>query len=239
MLCFSYAGGGASVYRTWPASLPPAVEICAIQLPGRESRLVEEPYDELAPVVRALAEALSPLLETRFVCFGHSLGGLVAFELARLLRRSALPQPDHLIVSGCVAPHLPDPEPPIHALPHDEFVRALRRFEGTPRAVLENEELIELILPGLRADFALTERYVYEPDAPLDVPITSFYGDADTAVTEAEAAAWRRETTREFALRRLPGGHFFLRTAQEELLAAVAATLAPLLHAAAASESVP
>ncbi|MGE5286591.1 MAG: thioesterase II family protein [Micromonosporaceae bacterium] len=230
VLCFPYAGGGASVYRTWPDLLPAEADVCAIQMPGRESRIREAPLRQLAPVVSTIAGAIRPLLDTRFVLFGHSLGALIAFELARELGRAGLPGPEHLFVSGRRAPQLASTEPPIHAKPAAEFIRAIRRLEGTPAEFLENPELLDLLLPTLRSDFAVGETYSYLPSRPLDVPLTAFYGHADKVATRADAAAWRHQTTRSFTLRGLPGGHFFLRTAQWQMLKAITADLLPLLR---------
>jgi surfactin synthase thioesterase subunit len=230
VICFPYAGGSASAYRTWPESLPAEAEVCAIQMPGRESRIREAALRDLAPLVSTIAGAVRPLLGTRFVLFGHSLGALIAFELARELRRAGLPKPAHLFVSGRRAPHLAPTEPPIHAKPEADFMRAVRRFGGTPAELLDNPQLLELLLPTLRSDFAVGENYVYRPALPLDAGITAFYGHADKAAAEADVAQWRHHTTGSFALHGLPGGHFFMRTAQPQMLTAIRADLLPLMR---------
>src|SRR5207244_548641 len=118
-------------------------------------------------LVQKLSQILLPYLNVPFALFGHSMGALISFELARQLRRQNDPQPVHLLISSCYAPHIPDPNPPIHALPESEFVEALRHLDGTPQEVLQDPELMQLVLPTLRADFALCETYVYTPEAPL------------------------------------------------------------------------
>jgi medium-chain acyl-[acyl-carrier-protein] hydrolase len=146
------------------------------------------------------------------------MGGLVSFELARLLRKKYGLNPAHLFVSGYRAPQVPDPDPPIHALPEPEFLEELRRLNGTPEAVLENAELMQLLLPALRADFAVIETYAYIPESPLDCPITAFGGLQDREVSCDDLEAWREQTNAAFSLQTLPGDHFFLHSAQPLLL---------------------
>lgn len=218
LFCFHYAGGGALVFRTWRDSLPHSVEVCAIKLPGRGMRLRESPFTQLQPLVQHLASALLPYLDKPFVFFGHSMGGLVSFELTRLLRREHGVSPVHLFVSGHRAPQVPDPDPPIHALPESEFLQELRRLNGTPEAVLKNAELMQLLLPTLRADFAVVETYGYTPELPLDCPITAFGGLQDREVSCDELEAWRVQTNASFVLEMFPGDHFFLHSAESLLL---------------------
>jgi medium-chain acyl-[acyl-carrier-protein] hydrolase len=230
MFCFPYAGGSASAYHMWPDDLPASVDLCAIQLPGRESRIAETPQRTIAAVMPAIAVALRPLLDIPAIFFGHSMGGLLAFELAREFRRSGYPEPACLLISGRQAPQLPNREPPIHEMPTPDFLRAIRKLEGIPAEVFEDEQLLELVLPTLRADFALIESYVYEPGTPLNMPISVFYGRDDIAVFRTDAAAWQEQTTSRFTLHDLPGGHFFFRTAHRQLLSEITTDLQPLLQ---------
>jgi medium-chain acyl-[acyl-carrier-protein] hydrolase len=223
LFCFPYAGGGASAFRGWADLVPPGIEICAIQLPGREERLKEAPLRALLPLTEQIAQATASLRDRPFAFFGHSMGGLVAFELARLLRQRREPLPRHLVVSGSGAPQLRDAEPRLSELSDPELVARLRRFEGTPEAVLESPELLELVLPSLRADFALRDDYVYDPQPPLAVPITVFGGEDDPDVGLAALGGWCALTEKRFHLRRFPGGHFYLRSQRAELLAAIVA----------------
>ncbi len=218
LFCFPYAGGGALSFRTWPNGLPTTVEVCAVELPGRGTRMRLAPFTRLEPLVEALAQALLPYLDKPFALFGHSMGGLVSFELARLLRREYGLLPVHLFVSGRRAPQVPDPDPPIHALPEPAFKEELRRLNGTPEAVLENKELMQLLIPILRADFAVLETYVYATEPPLECPITAFGGLQDCKVSCDRLEAWRNQTSASFALQMLPGDHFFLNSAQALLL---------------------
>ncbi|WP_277881879.1 thioesterase II family protein [Coleofasciculus sp. FACHB-542] len=218
LFCFPYAGGGALNFRTWSQGLPVGVEVCAVELPGRGKRILEAPFTQALPLVQAIAHALLPYLDKPFAFFGHSMGALVSFEVARLLRREYGMSPVHLFVSGRSAPQLPLQEPPIHSLPQPAFIEELRRLNGTPKAVLENVELMELLLPILRADFAVLETYVYAAEPPLQCPITAFGGLQDVKVSVDRLEAWRQQTSAKFSLQMLPGDHFFVQSAQPLLL---------------------
>jgi medium-chain acyl-[acyl-carrier-protein] hydrolase len=168
--------------------------------------------------VPALAEALEPQLKTPFVFFGHSMGAIINFELARHLRKEYGLSPLHLFVSGRRAPQVPPREPVTHDLPEPEFLRELSRLNGTPIEVLQDLELMQLVLPILRADFALCETYTYVDEPPLDCPISAFGGLRDRRVTRQDLEDWRAQTSSSYLLRMLPGDHFFLNTCQPLLL---------------------
>ncbi len=219
LFCFPYAGGGASIFRTWAEMLPSTIEVCPIQLPGRENRLLETPFSTLSPLIEHVAQALLPRLDLPFAFFGHSMGALISFELARYLRRKTYPfAPAHLFVSAHRAPQLPDPDPPTYYLPNAAFLNELRRLNGTPEEILQNQDLLRLLLPTLRADFALCETYQYVPDVPLGCPITTFGGLQDDEVSHEMLAAWRQQTSGAFTLRYFVGDHFFLHNEQAALL---------------------
>jgi medium-chain acyl-[acyl-carrier-protein] hydrolase len=156
-----------------------------------------------------------------FAFFGHSMGALISFELARQLRRQHAPGPIALFVSAHRAPQRPAPNPPVHSLPQDEFVEELRRLNGTPEAVFQDAELMQLLLPTLRADFAVCETYTYMPEEPLECPILAFGGLQDHEVSRDDLAAWRAQTHRTFKLRMVPGDHFFLHSARASLVCVV------------------
>lgn len=179
---------------------------------------METPFAQLAPLVRALAEAMAPLLDKPFAFFGHSLGALVAFELARWLRRQSGVQPIHLFVSADRAPQIRARSRPMHDLPEEEFLVELRRLNGIPEIVLEDANLMQIMLPVLRADFAVYETYVYSIEPPLDCPITSFGGLQDHRVNRGDLEPWRDQTNASFSLRMFPGDHFFLNATQHLLL---------------------
>ena len=225
LFCFPYAGGAASVFRNWSDGLPADVEVCPIQFPGRGTRLMEPPFDELSLLVEALAAALLPLLDKPFALFGHSLGSLVSFELARQLRANHQARPIRLFVSAGPAPQIPHRGPPIHSLPEREFAAELRRLNGTPGELLSHKELMDIVLPSLRADFALYESYRYSSGPPLNCPISTFGGLNDQRVNHDDLEAWRDQTTASFSIRMFPGDHFFLKSTQPLLLRALSQEL--------------
>jgi medium-chain acyl-[acyl-carrier-protein] hydrolase len=218
LFCFAYAGGGASVFREWSKVLPAEIEVCAVQLPGRETRLREPAITRLQPLVAAISQAIAPICDRPFALFGHSMGSLVSYEVAHCLHRHTGLYPAHLFVSGARAPHLPDPDPPIHALPQTEFLQELKQFNGTPIAVLENTELMELLLPTLRADFEVLETYTYQEHPPVSCPISACGGTDDHTVSSEQLAVWQIHTNNRFSLRFFPGDHFFIHSARLSLL---------------------
>ena len=211
LFCFPYAGAGAVIYRAWSEALPADVEVCPVQLPGRGTRLMERPFTRMSELVEALAPALAPLLDKPFAFFGHSLGALISFELARRIRGQYGMHPVRLFVSAGRAPQIPHCDSPIHSLPEKEFMGELRRLNGTPTELLDHEELMQIMLPLLRADFEMYETYLYSTEPPLNCPISAFGGRSDHRVGNRDLEAWQAQTTRSFSLRIFPGDHFFLR----------------------------
>ena len=225
LFCFSYAGGSASAYASWQAALGPQVEVCAIQLPGRDMRMAEAPCTSLDQLLPQLLRAVQGVDGMPFAFFGHSLGALVAFELTRLLRRHGMPLPQRLIVSGACAPRCRDTTRQLHSLPDAAFIDALRAYEGSPAPVLDNADLMELLLPMIRADFQIGERYLYRPSLPLPLPITVFSGTRDGHVPQQGARSWEQESSVSCTVQLFEGGHFFIHTAQAAVLDCLAATL--------------
>jgi medium-chain acyl-[acyl-carrier-protein] hydrolase len=218
LFCFPYAGGGSQSFRVWHRSLPPNVETSVALLPGRENRLAEEPFRQLPGLVDALAQHIRPHLDKPFVFFGHSMGAIIAFELAQTLRRNAGLWPLRLFVSGRPAPHLPETKPPTYNLPEPEFVEELQRLNGTPKEVLADEEFMQLITPTLRADFEVCQTYAYREEPPLDCPIVALGGLQDAEAGSAELEPWRAHTTTSFSLHMFEGDHFYLNTGAAALL---------------------
>ncbi len=235
LFCLPYAGSGASIFRTWPDKMPQGVEVCPIQLPGRENRLREAPFTQLSSLVQELARALLPYMDKPFAIFGHSMGALICFELSRHLRRAYEIRPLHLFVSGACAPHVQDLAQPAYMLPDADFLAKLRCFNGLPEDVADNVELMELLLPLLRADFTLCGTYVYSPEEPLDCSISAWGGNQDGEVLHEHLAAWRNHTQLNFSLRTFPGNHLFIQSAQSLVMQALSLELAGLL--ARATES--
>ncbi|SRR5579875_217672 len=226
LFCLPHAGGGASLFRGWADALPPEVEVCPIQLPGRENRLREPLSTRLIPLAETLAAALRPCLDRPFALFGHSMGAWIAFVLAHELSRRYRVAPAYLFVSGRRAPHLAAREAPIHALPDDQFIMALQdRYNSLPDAILREPELLEIYLPIVRADMAMVETFAYAPDVMLACPIAAFGGTEDRLVARDELSAWREHTTGSFTLKLFEGGHFFVQTARPALLSAVSRIL--------------
>jgi len=218
LFCFPYAGGGSSAYFSWISEISPDIEICPVQLPGREDRLSETPFTHIEPLVKELAQALTPYIDVPFAFYGHSLGALISFELARYLRHQNGPAPMHLFVSGCPAPQLPVMDAPISQLSDEEFIQALRRFNGTPDTVLQDADLMQVLLPLLRADFAIYETYTYIPEEPLACPVSAFGGLQDFRTTRAAVEAWRLQTSNKFIMRMYVGDHFFIHTKRKVFL---------------------
>jgi medium-chain acyl-[acyl-carrier-protein] hydrolase len=226
LFCFPHAGKGASVFIPWSKGVPAEVELCAIQLPGRETRLREKPFARIAPLVQVLKGILQPAFSLPFAFFGHSMGALIAFELVRELRKQNEPTPFHLFVSARRAPQIPEPHPPVSHLPDSEFIEEVQhRFDGIPEAILRDAELLPLLLPGLRADFEIVESYHYRQEPPMDCPITAFGGFQDSDTLPLELEAWQAQTLHRFRMKMFSGNHFFLQSAQTELLQAVSAEL--------------
>jgi surfactin synthase thioesterase subunit len=214
---FPHAGGGTSI----PSLDGLDYGVVPIRLPGRESRMAEAPFTRMAPLVEALAGAIEGYLDRPFAFFGHSMGAIVAFELARLLRKRGLPQPRMLIASAARAPqfrrnHVPAPEPDDR-----ELIAELRRLQGIPPDVLDDAALAGSVLPALRADVGLYRSYIYMEDDPLAGPIRAYGGLEDSNIGEHHLEAWREQTTSSFAVRRFPGAHFYLQSGEEEFRAAL------------------
>ncbi|NEO72089.1 thioesterase II family protein [Moorena sp. SIO3H5] len=215
LFCFPFAGGAASSFRTWPDQLVPDIEVCPVELPGRGKRLREPLFTGILPLIETLTPALLPYLDIPFAFFGHSLGTIISFELARQLRREKAPSPQHLFISGRRAPQVPPRKRPLHNLPKSELIEELRQYNGTPETVLANQELMELFLPILRADFGINENYTYTSEPPLNCPISVFGGLEDTDANSDELAAWGDQTSSTFTIDMFPGGHFFINNKKE------------------------
>lgn len=229
LVCFPYAGGGASAYRRWASLLPDGVQLVAVQPPGREARFVEAPHRALAPLVAELCTAIAPFLDRPAVFFGHSLGALVAYELVRALAAAGLPTPTHLFASGRRAPNLALGRRSFHDLPQAALIDELRAMGGTAAGVLENPELMDMMLPLLRADFEVHDTYRWQPDAPLSLPITVMGGLDDIATDADNLAAWQAMTHQTCRVRMFRGGHFFIDQGRDEVLAVVRQELQALL----------
>lgn len=218
LFCFPYAGGGAAAFRHWPEVLGEHAAVFGLQLPGHWARIADPPVRRLFPLVRAIAEELLAYVDRPFAFFGHSMGALVAFELARLVRRKYGLSPSHLFVSGFRPPHLPDPNPALYRLPDAQLLARLKTLGGTPDELLKDPELLRLMLPVIRADLEVCGTYAYTDDAPLPCPITALGGLVDPLVEADQLDLWQRHTASSFRLHLFPGDHFYLVPARRLLL---------------------
>ncbi|MFI2713602.1 thioesterase domain-containing protein [Micromonospora sp. NPDC018662] len=223
LFCLPYAGAGASAFRNWPAAFGPDVEVLPVQLPGRENRITEDPRFTVADV----ADAIASRADRPYAIYGHSMGGRLGFDVVRELRRTGRPLPLRLYVGGARAPHVTAPGTfdGLSRVGDEELLRRLGDGGGLPAELLDHPELVELLLPLLRADFGRVDDYRHVPGEPLPVPIVAFAGDADRAVTREQNAAWGEHTAAGFTLHELPGGHFFLHDRLTELVALIRADL--------------
>ncbi len=216
LFCFPYAGGGATAYWEWPERILKEVEVVLVELPGRGRKIRENLYTAMPPLIQQLVGQITPFLDKPFTFFGHSMGALLAFELSHSLREREGKEPRKLYLSGREAPHIPDPREKFHLLTDKELLQKLEELNGTPKEVLQSKELMELMLPIIRADFAMCETYQYAPREPLSCPITVFGGAADKNVPVSGLQEWKTHTRSQFRLHVLPGDHFFIYQEKEK-----------------------
>ena len=226
LFCFPFAGGGASVFRTWGARVGTHIDICAMQPPGREERYHDAPFTDAVALASAAATAMQPHLDVSYALFGHSMGALVAFEVARALEALGAPPPRFLALSAYPAPHLATTRRQFHHLPTPALIEELKRLQGTPQAALDNPELMAFVLPTLRADFAVCDTYAYREARALALPLFVYGGQDDTDVSPSALDAWGAHTTGDVVRATLPGGHFFLQTHRDQFLDQLAAAIA-------------
>lgn len=226
LFCFPYAGGNAFGFTQWRATVDPSIEICAVQPPGRCARLAEPPISTLPALLQSIAPVIAQENDMPFAFFGHSVGALIAFELARYLRLHGIPGPGHLFMSGCQAPQYRSPSRELNRLSDDAFIDELRDYNGTPVEVLESRELMSLMLPTIRADFAIAENYRYRHGPLLSVPISVFSGEQDENKEPGQVEGWGRETTGPCRIIWFQGGHFFIDTERDAVIEQLNAELA-------------
>ncbi|MEU5717087.1 alpha/beta fold hydrolase [Streptomyces sp. NPDC020403] len=223
VVCFPHAGGSAAMFQNWQRYTS-ALKITAVQLPGREVRLGERPFLEMAALVDGVAPALGPLTRRPYAFYGHSMGALVAFEVLRRFRELELPLPTALFVSGRDAPQYGDQEQ-VHHLPDAELLERLRAWEGMePQDLSTYEELVTLMLPTIRADLTLAETYTYVPGPPLPVPVRVLRGRQDPLVRDGDAG-WSRQTSAGCSVHEFDGGHFFVQDHERSVVTHIGAAL--------------
>lgn len=218
LFCFPHAGAGAVIFKDWYADMPAHVDVCAIEPPGRLARRHESPILGMSAFVAALEVALDPFLDIPCAFFGYSLGAVMAFELARALRRHKRILPTQLMVAAARAPQLPRKLAAISREPKARFVQELERRYGPIDPLIKAEpEMFAIVLEIMRVDLGLLENYQYQSEAPLECPILAIGGTEDASMVAADVDAWRDQTSQSFAGKQLPGGHFFLRTQGKQL----------------------
>ncbi len=213
LFCFPFSGGGASIFRSWSDAMGENIEVRAVQLPGRESRFMEQRETDLSLLVSNIVDALQDYLDKPFAVFGYSLGALLAFEVSRELRRRNLAMPAHVFVAALGAPQTPPVHPPIAGLDDENFLQQIEYYYQPQGEAWENLELREFLLPVLRDDIALSENYVYTDEEPISSPIDAFAGDLDLGAPPDLVQCWSDQTTDKMTYQSFPGSHFFIDTA--------------------------
>ena len=227
LFCLPYAGGDAWIFRNWQNLIRKGILVCPLHLPGRGKRIREPAFNRVYEFVRAITASLSGYFSSPFAIFGHSLGSVLAYEIVRHLAAAGGPQPVHLFLSGQPVPTQGKQStlPPTYLLPDEAFLTELEnRYGAAPHNIRENEELMKLILPALRADMELYETYVYKDAPPLSCPLAVFAGD-DDGVILGKLKAWRHKTSGAFKLKTFPGGHFYLHEQENDLVHAIGTLL--------------
>jgi non-ribosomal peptide synthase protein (TIGR01720 family) len=212
LVCIPHAGAGPEAYRDWPAHLPASVAVEAVHLPGRGSRLTDQPLTNINDIAAQVATQVTNRVRPPFVFFGHSMGAMIAYEATRLLCADGSTPPQLLVVSGLAAPHLPSRERRIHDLPADDLFAVLTSMGGIPEQVLADPDLRDIVLRIFRADFEAIDSYRWQDGPPLSCPIMALTGTEDPAVTDDEWRGWDRHSRRLVIRRAFSGGHFYLQT---------------------------
>ncbi len=224
LFCLPHAGGGVSTYSQWWRSLPPDVEVLGVQLPGREARVAEPPLQSIAAMVATALPAIVSTSDQPYAIFGHSMGGLVAYELAIALQHlTHCRAPGALFISARRAPDVPEPPPSLAALPDEAFLAAVgARYGGVAPEVLEEPELLELLVPMLRADVRAVEDYVPLAGGAVHCPVHVFGGTHDRHPQPAELREWQRWVDDPIQIRLFDGDHFYIKTHQAGITEAIA-----------------
>jgi surfactin synthase thioesterase subunit/acyl carrier protein len=226
LFCFHYLGGSASVFREWSDTLLPSdIEICPVQLPGREERFREQPFTEFIPLIETLGQALSSYLDKPFAFYGHSLGTFICFELAHLLRQQYGLSPMHLFVGGLQAPHAHFSKFKTRYSSSEQILNYLLNISEIPQSILDDQSLFEKFTLLFKADAQLLSKYIYSKKELLVCPISAFGGTDDPVVSREELSQWYLHTSGTFKLQMLPGKHMFLKSSQKLLVEAISQEL--------------
>ncbi len=209
LICFPYAGGNAGTYVNWVKNIPSTVELIAIEPPGRAVRMLEQPFDDMNTLIGDLLPHYQHLIDRPYIVFGHSLGGRMAYDISLKCQLLGLRLPSHFIASASRAPHIVKQRKNIYDLPDPQFLDKLRGFNGTSEDILSNKELMDLLMPMLRADFKIADMYLTDPK-PLDVPFSVWGGQEDHEISKLDLESWADCCAREVEMEYLPGGHLFV-----------------------------
>lgn len=210
LICLPYAGGNANSFVPYSALQELNAEICAVQLPGKGSRLNEAQYQSIDTLVEDLAEVLTPIIDKPYVIWGHSFGSRIGFELIRYFKEHKMPMPIHFIPAASRAPHELNTRNPIHGLSDEGFKIKLKEMGGTPDEIIEHDELMSILLPGLKADFKLAETHKVSTIEQLNVPVTLLGGTSDTIIPPDSLPNWQAHFCGDFELEMIEGDHFFI-----------------------------
>ena len=222
LICFPYAGGGASAFKDWVDATPEHIELCVVQLPGREERLGEPLMTNMAALVDALTHEIVASTDRPFAFLGHSMGAIVSYEVACQLRAKGATQPQHLFVSARAAPHLEGKDEPLRSLVNNQFIERLHQTYGAvPEAIRNSAELQNVFLPILRADVELLETHTDIAPDPLECPISALGGASDPAISATMLAGWRERTSAKFVQHEFPGDHFYIHAERDAVMAAI------------------
>lgn len=220
LIIFPYAGGSASVFKQWGNSLSTDIEICSIQLPGREDRYQEKPFTEIESYIKEFSGYFQGLSDLPFVFFGHSLGALFCYEVCRYLEKNDLPLPLHVFISGASPPRKFETNE-IKEYNDEELKKELISLNGIPEEFKKNENLLKLFLPVIRSDIALLETYDYKDDYKFSMPISVFGGALDRSVPVADLQEWNRLSDDYCKIYTFTGDHFFIFSEQDKLLSEI------------------
>ena len=207
---FPHAGSGVASFRKWLDQIDTDIDLRIVQAPGRGSRIREPGATRFPPLINELCIHIKDLSDMPFIFFGHSLGALIAYELARELQRRDARGPEQLMVAASRAPHIPLREAPTHRLCDEDFLIEMKKASTTPLEVLANKKLVQLFLPALKRDAELGETYVYETGDPIDTPITALHALHDSSTTRADLLAWSEHTRDRFEFFEFDDDHFFI-----------------------------
>ncbi|WP_432407294.1 thioesterase II family protein [Wukongibacter sp. M2B1] len=217
LFCVPYAGGSAAVYDKWKKYADGRIKIVPVELAGKGRRFNENPYDKMEDAVDDVYETIKKSIDKPYGLFGHSMGGMITYELAHKISNSSLPNPEHIFVSGIRPPHLWKDRKIIYMLPDKEFKEEIIDMGGTPKEIFENKELLDLFLPIIKKDFKIVDKHIYDEKNPLNIEMTVFYGDEEE-INDNEANQWGIHTNKKCRIFKINGNHFFINDETEKVV---------------------